>query len=697
MSKAIYIAATESDSGKSLVSLGLLRMMLTKSSKVGYFRPIINEVKPSSFDDHTNTAINFFNLDIAYNNCYAYKQGEVIELLSEGKADDVIHNVIKKYKKLEAKYDYVLVEGTDFSGEGGFTELDVNLMIAKNLGIPALIVGSGNGKKKKDFINTMQLTHQSFINKEVDVIGIIANKIEVDEIDYIQKELQKSFPKNLQIDIIPKIDFLSYPTVREVAKALNGSVLFGKQFLNNAIGSYSTGAMQLRNYLTRIKENALIITPGDRADIILGALQANASSNYPKIAGIILTGTLIPEESILKLIEGVQSTVPIISVDGGTFGVSNKIGSVKSKIYSTHNKKILLSLDTFDKYVNAEKLTNILTSYKSNKLTPSMFQYNLLQKARAFKKHIVLPEGEDERIIKAAARLQLLDIVDLTLLGDKNAIQLKCDQIGLQIDLDKINILNPENSIHNVDFANTLFEARKHKGMTETTAKDLVHDVSYYGTIMILNGLADGMVSGAIHTTMHTIKPSLQLIKTKPGVSVVSSVFFMCLSDRVSVMGDCAVNPNPNAEQLAEIAISSAQSAEAFGIEARIAMLSYSSGSSGKGEEVEKVRKATEIVRSLHPELKIEGPIQYDAAVDMTVAKTKMPNSKVAGQASVLIFPDLNTGNNTYKAIQRETGALAIGPMLQGLNKPVNDLSRGCTVDDIFNTVLLTAIQAHQG
>jgi len=697
MSKAIYIAATESDSGKSLVSLGLLRMMLTKSSKVGYFRPIINQEKYSDFDDHTNTAIKFFNLDIDYNDCFAYKQSEVVELLSEGKADDVIHNIIKKYKNLEAKYDYVLVEGTDFSGEVGSTELDVNLMIAKNLGIPSLIVGSGNGKKKKDFINTMQLTYNSFISKEVDVIGLIANKIEVDEIDYIKKELQKSFPKNLQIDIIPKIEFLSYPTVKEVVQALNGRVLFGEQFLDNAIGSYSTGAMQLRNYLTRIKDKALIITPGDRADIILGALQANASSNYPKIAGIILTGSLIPEESILKLIEGVQSTVPIISVDGGTFGISNKIGSVKSKIYSTHSKKILLSLDTFDKYVNAEGLTNILTSYKSNKLTPSMFQYNLLQKARTYKKHIVLPEGEDERIIKAAARLQLLDIVDLTLLGNRNAIQLKCDQIGLQIDLEKIHILNPEDSIHNTDFAKTLFEARKHKGMTETTAKDLVHDVSYYGTLMILNGLADGMVSGAIHTTMHTIKPALQLIKTKPGVSVVSSVFFMCLSDRVSVMGDCAVNPNPNAEQLAEIAISSAQSAEAFGIEARIAMLSYSSGSSGKGEEVEKVRKATEIVRSLHPELKIEGPIQYDAAVDIDVAKTKMPDSKLAGQASVLIFPDLNTGNNTYKAIQRETGALAIGPMLQGLNKPVNDLSRGCTVDDIFNTVLLTAIQAHQG
>jgi len=696
MSKAIYIATVESDSGKSLISLGILRMMLIKSAKVGYFRPIINEFNEHSYDEHTNTAIKFFNLDINYKDCFAYTQSEVVELLSEGKADDVIHNVIKKYKKLEASYDYVLVEGTDFSGEGGFTELDVNLMIAKNLGIPALIVGSGNGKKKKDFINTMQLSYNSFINKEVDVIGIIANKIEVDEVDYIRKELIKSFPEKLQIDIIPKVDFLAFPTVKEVVQALQGRVLFGNQFLNNAIGSYSTGAMQLRNYLTRIKENALVITPGDRADIILGALQANASKNYPKIAGIILTGSLVPEDAIIKLIEGVQSTVPIIAVDGGTFKITNKIGAVKSKIYATHNKKILLSLDTFDKYVNAEGLTNILTSYHSDRLTPSMFQYNLLQKARAHKKHIVLPEGDDERIIRAAARLQLLDIVDLTLLGDKRTIQLKCDQIGIQIDLDKINVLNPEDSIHNKEFANTLFNARKHKGMTETTAMDLTRDVSYYGTLMILNGLADGMVSGAVHTTMHTIKPALQLIKTKPNVSVVSSVFFMCLSDRVSVMGDCAVNPNPNAEQLSEIAISSALSAEAFGIEAKVAMLSYSSGSSGKGEEVEKVRKATQLAKAKNPNLKIEGPIQYDAAVDTSVAKTKMPNSDVAGQASVLIFPDLNTGNNTYKAIQRETGALAIGPMLQGLNKPVNDLSRGCTVDDIFNTVLLTAIQANQ-
>jgi len=696
MSKSIYITTIEPNSGKSLVSLGFLRMMLNQSSKVGYFRPIINKDKNSLYDDHTSTAINFFNLDIKYEDCYAFEQSEVVELLSEGKKEKVIHDIIKKYKSLEAKYDYVLVEGTDFSGEGGFTELDVNLMIAKNLGIPVLIVGAGNDKKKKDFINTMQLSYNSFIQKEVDVIGVIANKIEVDEMEYIKTELRKVIPKEVHIDVVPKVNFLANPTVKEVAEALNGKILFGEQFLDNSIGSYSTGAMQLRNYLTRIRENALVITPGDRADIILGAIQANASSNYPRIAGIILTGNLIPENSILKLIEGIQSTVPIISVDGGTFGISNKIGAVKSKIYASNSKKIMLALDTFDTYINVERLNKILSKFSSDKLTPSMFQYNLLQRAKSCRKHIVLPEGNDERIMEAAARLQLLNIVDLTLLGDRREIQQKADQLGLQIDLEKINILNPEDSIHNEDFAKTLYEARKHKGLTETTAMDLTRDVSYYGTLMILNGLADGMVSGAVHTTMHTIKPALQIIKTKPGVNVVSSVFFMCLSDRVSVMGDCAVNPNPNAEELAEIAISSAQSAEAFSIKARVAMLSYSSGSSGKGEEVEKVRKATEIAKKLNPDLLIEGPIQYDAAVDMSVAKTKMPDSKVAGQASVLIFPDLNTGNNTYKAIQRETGALAIGPMLQGLNKPVNDLSRGCTVEDIFNTVLLTAIQANQ-
>jgi len=696
MSKAIYIATIEPNSGKSLVSMGVLRMMLTKSSKVGYFRPVINDNTPSGLDNHTQTAISFFNLDITYEDCFAYSQSEILKLIAKGNFDEIINTIIDKYKRLEKLYDYVLVEGSDFSGEGGITELDLNLTIAKNLNIPVLIVGTEGDKTPNEFIESMYITYHSFIEKEVDVLGVIGNRVKEQEISEIRNGISSRLPSDVLINIIPKVESLANPTVKEVVDALQGRVLFGKQFIDNSICNFTAGAMLLPNYLMHLKEDTLVVTPGDRSDLVLGALQANLSLNYPRISGIILSGGLIPDQPILDLIEGAQSTVPIISVDGGTFKVVNDIGNVKSKIYSTNSKKIHLALDTFDKFVDSQKLESSLTAFSSDRMTPRMFQYNMLQRAKENRKHIVLPEGEDERIIRATARLQLYDIVDLTLLGDKDMIHKKSDQLGVPIDFDKLTVLNPENSKYNQEFAKTLFEARKHKGMTETTARDLVHDVSYFGTLMIFNGLADGMVSGAAHTTQHTIKPALQLIKTKPGVSVVSSVFFMCLSDRVSVMGDCAVNPSPNAEQLAEIAISSAQSAEAFGIEARVAMLSYSSGTSGKGIEVEKVRAATEIVKKKHPELKVEGPIQYDAAVDMSVAKTKMPESQVAGQASVLIFPDLNTGNNTYKAIQRETGALAIGPMLQGLNKPVNDLSRGCTVEDIFNTVLLTAIQAHQ-
>ena len=694
MKKGIYISTIEPNSGKSIASLGILRMMLTKSSKVGYLRPVISVDDPEKEDNHIKTAINFFDLDTTYDECYCYRQTELINLISEGKGDEIIQTIIDHYKQLEERYDYILVEGSDFSSQSSIAELDVNATIAKNLNLPVIVVGSGIGKTEKEVVNSMQIAYQSYQTKEVDVIGLITNKVDVSQIEDIRNDLKKSIPKNTLIDVIPKIDFLSNPTVKEVVNQLNAKVLFGEKYLDNTISSFSTGAMQLRNYLTRVGSNSLVVTPGDRADIILGALQAHSSNNYPSVAGIVLTGGLVPEDSILRLIDGLQSTIPIISVKQGTFEASNKVGAIQSEIYFTHQKKIILSLDTFDTYVNTEELSNRLASYSSDKLTPNMFQYNLLQRTRKDRKHIVLPEGNDSRILEAASRLQLLDIVDLTLLGEESDIKRKSNQLGLQINWDKINIICPESSELGVSFAETLYNARKHKGLTETTARDLSKDVSYFGTLMILNGLADGMVSGAVHTTQHTIKPALQLIKTKPGVSVVSSVFFMCLSDRVTVMGDCAVNPNPNAEQLAEIAISSAKSAAAFGIQPRVAMLSYSSGSSGKGEDVENVRKATELAKAKNPELKIEGPIQYDAAVDMNVAKSKLPNSEVAGKANVFIFPDLNTGNNTYKAIQRETGALAIGPMLQGLNKPVNDLSRGCTVDDVFNTILLTAIQA---
>ena len=452
--------------------------------------------------------------------------------------------------------------------------------------------------------------------------------------------------------------------------------------------------MQLRNYLNQLKDDCLVISAGDRADIILGSLQANISKNYPKISGIVLTGGLMPEESILKLIEGLSSIVPIISVKGGTFSVANEIGKIKSRIYAENIEKIETSIATFEKHVDTDKLANDLITFKSDIFTPRMFQYNLLQRALKDKKHIVLPEGDDERVLKAAARLIDAHVVDLTLIGEKEKIKERIERYDISLDINDVNIVNPIESPHFEDYVNTFYELRKHKGVNLDMAKDTMTDVSYFGTMMIHKGHADGMVSGAVHTTAHTLRPALQFIKTKPGVNIVSSVFFMCLEDRVSIFGDCAINPNPNAEQLAEIAISSAKTAQDFGVEPKVAMLSYSSGASGKGEDVERVRKATEIAKAINPDLKIEGPIQYDAAVDMRIGKSKLPDSEVAGQASVLIFPDLNTGNNTYKAVQRETGALAIGPMLQGLNKPVNDLSRGCTADDIYSTVIITAIQA---
>lgn len=694
MNKAVYIATSQHSSGKSIITLGLMSMLIGKTAKVGYFRPIIEDFEDGKKDNHIETVISHFGLDIAFEDAFAITKSRLIKKKNKGKIGEVLDLIIDKYKRLEEQFDFVLVEGTSFSGEGTAIELDMNVLIAKNLGIPTIIVGSGVGKTLEELVDSLYLAYDSFKVKDVEVLAIIGNKVQPENIKVVTDGLRASLPTEILVNAIPIISSLNNPTIKEIVDELEAKVLFGEEFINNEIDNFSVGAMQLRNYLLHLKEKALVITPGDRADIILGALQANESANYPSISGIVLTGNIVPEESILKLIEGLTSVVPIISVAEGTYRITNKIGDIKAKIYADNKQKIETSISTFEKYVDLDNLATKLSSFEAEGMTPKMFQYNLVKRAKTHRKHIVLPEGNDERIIIAASRLLNMDVVTISILGNKKQIENKVSELGIAFDFSKIKIINPIESPNYQEYVNTYYELRKNKNVTIEMAKDLMEDGSYFGTMMVYKGHADGMVSGAAHTTQHTILPALQFIKTKPDSCIVSSIFFMCLEDRVSVFGDCAINPNPTAEQLAEIAISSADSSLAFGIEPKIAMLSYSSGASGKGDEVDKVRKATEIVRLKRPDLKIEGPIQYDAAVDMEVGKSKMPNSEVAGQASVLIFPDLNTGNNTYKAVQRETGALAIGPMLQGLNKPVNDLSRGCTVDDIINTVVITAIQA---
>ncbi|SEK24927.1 phosphate acetyltransferase [Maribacter orientalis] len=694
MSKAIYIVTTEPNSGKSIVALGLMHLLLGKTAKVGYFRPIIDDVPNGKIDNHIDTVLSYFNVDMKSEEAYAYTRGQVVQLKNKDKDDEIVGHIIHKFKTIENRFDFVLVEGTDFSGEGAIIEWDINVLIAKNLGIPAIILASGKNKSLEELLGNLYMAYDSFMEKGVEVLSIIANKVQPENLDLVTNGLKEKLPDNILVGAIPINYTLGSPTVKEIAQELDAKILFGLNYINNQVGGFSVGAMQLRNYLTHLKKDSLVITPGDRADIILGALQANISTNYPNLSGIVLTGGLIPEESIIKLIEGLSDIIPILSVAGGTYSVTNKIGTIRPRIYADNKEKIITSIQEFDKYIPTKELAERLITFKAKGITPRMFQYNLLQKAKSTKKHIVLPEGLDDRILLATKKLIDADAVTITLLGNKEQIKSKIAELDIDLDLNKINIIDPTKSDQFIEYATTLYELRKHKNVNLAMAQDLMEDVSYYGTMMVYKGHADGMVSGAVHTTQHTIRPALQFIKTRPDVSIVSSIFFMCLPNRVTVFGDCAINPNPTAEQLSEIAISSAATSAAFGIEPKIAMLSYSSGASGVGEDVDRVRKATEIIKEKRPDLKVEGPIQYDAAVDAKVGLSKLPDSEVAGQASVFIFPDLNTGNNTYKAVQRETGALAIGPMLQGLNKPVNDLSRGCTVDDIFNTVIITAIQA---
>ncbi|MDN5202373.1 phosphate acetyltransferase [Fulvivirgaceae bacterium BMA10] len=692
MTRSLYITALESHSGKSLFVLGFMQLLLGKMARVGYFRPIIDDPTDNHLNNHINTVLTNFNIDADPKETYALTRSEVMNHYNNGGRDYILDEIISKYKRIEENYDFVLVEGSDFSKEASIIEFDLNIDIAKNLGCPVVLIDNAQGKSLEDFCGNLESAVTSYQNKGIEVLAAVANKVRFENLDLVKKTLASEVLNKVLIYCVPRVKNLSHPTLNEVVSALNGKVLFGSQFLDNQTGSFGVGAMQLHNYLTRLSDKSLVITPGDRSDILLGALQANLSDNYPSISGIVLTAGIIPEDSILKLIEGLDSNVPIISVEPGTFETTNAVGNIKSEIYAESKQKIATSIALFNEHIGGEALLERLSTFEPSIVTPNMFQFQLAQRAKKDKKHIVLPEGEDPRILQAAIELSSQGIVDITLLGELKKVENTALLLGLN--LEGLNVLEPLKTKKFDSYVKAFYELRKHKGINMDMARDLMQDVSYFGTMMVYQGDADGMVSGAVHTTQHTIRPALQFIKTKPGIQVVSSIFFMCLENRVSVFGDCAINPNPNSEQLAEIAILSAISAKNFGINPKIAMLSYSSGSSGKGADVERVRQATSTVRELHPDLEIEGPIQYDAAVDPMVGKSKLPDSNVAGQASVLIFPDLNTGNNTYKAVQRETGALAIGPILQGLNKPVNDLSRGCTVEDIFNTVMVTAIQA---
>lgn len=695
MSQKIYIASGESGSGKSLVVLGMMDLFARSGQKIACFKPLI--ASGDQIDPDLRFIIERYKPDLPYEAMYGCTSASARELINSGKYNELLKAILEKFKALESRCGQVLSIGTDFRNISPALEFDFNTDIANNLGCPVLFVISGQHATVQEVIDRVTTIIDSLTDRNCDILAIVVNRVPSYMIGEVTKGLDEVLDGNVLFYVVPESSILAKPTVGNIADSL-GAVCFNaeEEWLHRQISNYKVAAMELPNFLGYIEQGSLIIVPGDRSDIILGSLLSYPSKNYPQIAALLLTGGLKPAPQVSKLIEGLDRfPVPILGVETDTFTTAMNVNALSGTFVAADQRKIAAALGLMEAAVDLVSLERRLSMSRSTKVTPLMFEHDLLQRAREKQCCIVLPEGNDERILQAAEIIRLRGVAELTLLGNVTEVRNKINALGLR--LDDVRIIDPATSEMREKFAGIYHELRQHKGISPQMAHDTVTDVSYFGTMMVHCGDAGGMVSGAAHTTQHTIRPAFEIIRTKPDCSIVSSVFLMCLADRVLVFGDCAVNPDPNSQQLADIAISSAETAVMFGIEPRIAMLSYSTGESGKGKDVDKVREAAAIARKQRPDLKLEGPIQYDAAIDPGVAKAKMPGSEVAGQATVFIFPDLNTGNNTYKAVQRSANVVAIGPLLQGLNKPVNDLSRGCTVADIVNTIAITAIQARSG
>ncbi len=690
MYHSLYIIGAEAGGGKSLVSLGIMETLTASIPRIGFFRPIIRH--DASADPLTALIRERYQLKSSPESMYGVTQEQAAYRIAHHQHDELLEIIVEKFNGLRQSHDIVVCVGTDYSDEAAPFGLDFNVELANNLACRLLPVVKGRAGTPTAMAESVLLLEEYLEARHADVAAMFVNRVATDAVDSVRKALSSAkFP----CYVFPERSRLAKPTVGEIARTYRFETFTGDEAsLNNTVEDFKVAAMPVDEFLRHVdKDGTLVITPGSRSDIVLASLVLHAAKDTPSIAGLLLTGGDRPAESVLKIINGLSvSRVPIVLSPLDTFVTAMKVTEVKSRILPGDEGKIALVLGTFESAVDMADLSKRLARSPGQRKTPLMFQYELIQRAKSQRKHIVLPESDDERILRAAEIISLRDVAELTLLGNEEQVRQKQRQLGLQ--LRGVHIVDPEQSSWLTQFAETYYQLRKHKGITPEIAADTVHDPSYFGTLMVHHGYADGMVSGAAHTTQHTIRPAFEIIKTRPGTTLVSSVFFMCLEDRVLVYGDCAVNPDPTAEQLAHIAIDSSDTARRFGIEPLTALLSYSTGESGKGSDVERVREAARIARALRPDLKIEGPLQYDAAADPVVARAKMPTSEVAGRATVFIFPDLNTGNNTYKAVQRSAHASAIGPILQGLNKPVNDLSRGCEVPDVVNTVVITAIQA---
>jgi phosphate acetyltransferase len=694
MARTVYVAALEPDTGKSVVALGVMELLAGRVGRVGFFRPIVGD--SSGPDRLVELVRERYQLEAEPAAMSGLTYAEVHELTAAGRTDELVSRVVERFRALQRDCDAVLCVGSDFTDVSTPTEFAMNLRLAENLGAAVLAVVSGRRKSADEVVASVRYARDTLASAGAAVVAVVANRVDPLEIEAAHAALQADDSDAPPAYLVPFDAILVEPSVAEVSAEIGARVVVGTpDELDRDVRGVVVAAATLPTVLDHLVDGALVLTPGDRSEIVLGMLAAAMSATAPHISGLLLTTGLVPDPRMQRILDGLAPHTPILAVDTDTFTTAQAVGRVQGHLTARSARKITAALGALERHVDVEELAKRIELTRSRRVTPLMFEYDLVERARADRRHIVLPEGTDERVLRAAEIVLRRGVAAVTLLGRPAEIRGRAAALGL--DLTAAAVLDPT-SLEADDlrerFAATYAKAREHRGMTLQQARDTVTDVSYFGTLMVHEDLADGMVSGALHTTAHTIRPAFEVIRTMPGVRTVSSVFFMCLADRVLVYGDCAVIPDPDAAQLADIAVSSAATARRFGVEPRVAMLSYSTGSSGSGAEVDKVREATQLVREREPLLAVEGPIQYDAAVDASVARAKLPDSQVAGQATVFVFPDLNTGNNTYKAVQRSAGAVAVGPVLQGLRRPVNDLSRGCTVADIVNTIAITAIQA---
>ena len=685
----LFIAPHVAQAGTSIVTMGIIERLKGRLDKIAFFMPIVhNPQKTRFYLDH-------YELDMPHEASFGYTVSEVERLIARNRFDEVLEGLMDKIKHLRHVYDFIVIQGIHKKSFSASVDFDVNLEIGKNINTPFIRVLSANGNTIDQIEAEVRLSNEAFAHQGCSIQATFINRVDTQWMEALEaKKKEDRLFENCFF--LPEITELDRPTMAEVSQSLGCIQISGNSDeLRRVVMQSKIAAMTLEHFITYLQEGDLIIVPGDRTDIILATLIANYSQDFPSLAGILLTGGMVPDPKIMQLVKGVtQASFPILSIADDTYGAALKVTQVVATIDKGSERKIALAMGLFNRYTDLSAMDEALARIPIETLTPTMFKYRLFERAQQQKKTIVLPESSDERILRATEILLRRDIVDIILLGDPLVIQTAA--AALALDISKAVIVDPMSSKWLEPFSQKFYELRKHKGFQRANAKDTVLIPAYFGTMMVHEGMADGMVCGALYTTQETLRPALQIIKTKPDVSVVSSVFFMCLATKVLVYGDCAVNQDPNAQVLSDIALSSAQTAQAFGIEPKVAMLSYSTGHSGQGSDVDKVRTATELFRRANPTVPVEGPIQYDAAIDPVVAGKKLPHSAVAGKATVYIFPDLNTGNNTYKAVQRSANAIAIGPILQGLNKPINDLSRGCLVADIVNTVAITAIQAQQ-